>query len=720
MAVVRVRSKRRPQGGRGGSSRGGSSRGGSRGSGPRGAFPRRLTWCEIEAIFDHFFAAGTQTPEAQRAVLRFRRSRTQILPIFSWMVVSPYERERLLALDLLDRIGGRSTLQMIEDLLGDIDVYEAFKLDLQRLKESLAARVSAQPDDDEEREDEDEDDGAAAEGAEDGQAAGPAPAGRRPRPRSRRRGERAAETELETATESESESESDAERPAGRGRPAPKGRGGAQPTALEDDDDLLGKPGEAFLRACAGPIEPLLEAFAEMALDKRVSFVDRLARIDDPRLVGFLGALLTNPERALVQSALRAIAALGRVEALPALEEFLAAGPPRGVRGRAEQVRQALLAAAPAAEAAQPANEEPAAGPAPRSRRRRRSGGRSAETVEAVETSETGETPAAPAPRPRPARPAESAKRESAAEALGLVLPAVEPLAPITESLTIGAHLPRLHNCLAGGQAADGSQRFAVYRAGAEGTIERLTLLVGADGWLGASHQSGLPPDIDRRDRAADAGWVEATVGYVRTRLQQAAAINADLQRPLPREASAALAYLGSGRRTEDAEELPTAPVAVSQAAVETLLDHPVMAGWRLELRPGGQALRQWLATRGRRSASRQRKLLIDEVVGAWLGLLPPAELAARLRRQALLLRRAEAEAEADTALAGAALLLTGKGLDHPLAREIAYRAFAAGVAGHREQRRRGERRPTAVASARALSRSPGCQARRVRARRYR
>jgi HEAT repeat protein len=702
--AIKARQKRRPQ------------------PSGRSVFPRRLSWCDVDAALDYLFRSGVETPEAQRIVLRFKRARSQLLPIFGCMVVSPYERERAMALILLERMGGRTTLQVVEGLLLDQDVYDAFKLDLTRLRDVLAPRVGEAPDE------EDDEDGEAAP----------------PRRRRGRRGEED-EGEAEAGAGAEGEGEGEGRRPrprSRRGRPAPKGRAGdtarpiettrsdgaividaaaaldameaagtdpPAPSAAEEPErgtrrpqprrrplsrdkarELVTKPSEAFLDALDGGLPVLLEVFAELPAEKRVSFVDRLARTPDARAVPFLGDLLRSPERAVVQSVLKTLTAIGSPTAIPALEALIQASPARSVRVRAEQLCTEL-GARPAAEPApaafgygeesEPRGEEPDAERSGRSRSRRRrgrggrTGGPETEGVE-IESAEPETVDAAPP-----------------VDTVGLLLPALAVPTPSEEPLTVGARLPRLHECLVSGVGPDGTQEFRVYRAGEGDTLERLTSVVSESGWHGTRHDHGLSADADAVDRAAaaetGAALLPLTLAYVRARVQHAAAINADLGLALPRDASATLAWLGSSRRVDVAEEMRPDVPRPTQEAVEALLGHPLMALWRVGLATDGSAMHRWLATRGRRTASRQRKLLIDEVIETWLARHHRVQLAEQLRRQALLLRRADAEAEADTALACAAALLDADPLSSLLLREIAYRAFYTGVETRRGERRR-------------------------------
>lgn len=656
----------------------------------RGAFPRRLTWREVESAFNHMFEHGVETTEATRLIHRFKRARSQLLPIFSVMVVSPYERERTLANDLLGKIGGRTTLTMVESVLADIDIYEPFKLELRRLAEKLALDTAHLPDD----EDDDDGDGerpvrAKADGEADGEAEGEGEErGRQPRGRAKRgragaaRGKRGAPGEGEAAevvTE----------------RPRPSRRRKLKPLSEGEAKQLFSRPGEAFLAALDDPIDRLVAGFWLIDPAKRVSFADRLVKVDEPRLVPFLTALLASDQRALVHSALKAIAALGHPSALEGVEALISRTQTKAVRQRAEEVRAQLLdpaARAPQSDAAE-SDEAEEAGDGRRRSRRSRPRPKNADVLGQPDVESDGE-PGDDEGRGERTQPADAA-------GLGLVVRVAPPVELVNETpIEATARLPRLQNCLASGLGSDGTQWIWVYRAGSGGTLERLTLCVNDAGWQAAVLDQGLPGDADRADlaAAAEAGEqrVEVTMAYGRRRVQQAASINAERGLALPTCASAAMAWLGTGRRVEVEEEVDGETlITVESAQVLALLEHPLMAGWSVRVTPDGEATAQWLATRRRRSASRQRKLLIDDVVNAWLDEVGSATLAERLRLQAWLLRRANQDELADVATALAVQLLGDRATDNMLLREIVYRALGVALDEVRDLRHaeRAERR---------------------------
>ncbi|NUP99216.1 MAG: HEAT repeat domain-containing protein, partial [Armatimonadetes bacterium] len=309
------------------------------------SFQRRLTWREVETAFNYLFDVGLDNDEAERIVLRFRRARSQLLPLFSGMVVSPYEQERLVALTCLGKMGGATTAKMLDDVLADIDVHEAFKRDVRQLRETISPEPQPDEEGDEELEEVDTELGVEGEDEDELEF------------------EPAAETdatEAEAETTAESEPTTEEAREPSRSRRRSRGRGRRRepqeqaPPPVTIDPNVFEAAPEAFLTALDGPIEPLLTAFAELPLPKRLSFIDRSGRLDDARVLRFLVPLLETEEWALVQSALRAIQTLGRVEALEVVERLAADSGRKRVKLRAERVRdhlRELAAAAPPAPA---------------------------------------------------------------------------------------------------------------------------------------------------------------------------------------------------------------------------------------------------------------------------------------------------------------------------------------------------------------------------------
>lgn len=665
----------------------------------RAVFPRRLSWREVESAFDHFFDVGLRDQTAERIILRFRRARSQLLPLFSSMVVSPYERERLIALELLERMGGRATLQMVEELLGDHDVYEAFKFDLRHLRETLAARVGSQPDDDEdeERDDADGESTATAESSEDERK----PKAGRAR---RRRGRGSAsdedgEPELTVST-----------------RPLPQ----ALPDNAPLDATFFARPSDSFMARLDAEPEAVLSAFAALPDKKQVSFIDRLAAVREPNVWRFLVLQLESGDVAVIQSALKGLERQLERECIPFVEALLERGPARTVKQRATRLLAQLQAEPPepADEAADATEAGPAAEgesatsgkPAPKPRSRRGRGGRPAPLPKEAAAAEPVEAPVEE-PATEPETPREQrrdgrreqrrdrdrGRRRGPAPLAELAAAAAEPELGLAEypaptprtgePLAVEGRLPVLLGCVAGGVGIDGRQELAIFRAGPDDTVARVDLTVGDDGWWSVCYTTGAPKD----SLPNDAGWAKVTASYVRQRLQQAAVVNAQQARALPSYASAALAFVGSGKKVETEEELPSEPQPLTQGAVEALLEHPLMADWRITFRPRSGAVARWLATRGRRIASRLRKQLIDEVIDGWLATNSLADVILRLRRQAHLLDRA-GEPLAATALALAAELTAGRTRDSLLLRELAYRGFVRGVDFERQQSREQQR----------------------------
>ncbi len=619
------------------------------------SFQRRLTWREVEASLDHLFDVALDDDEAQRIVRRFARARSQLLPVLSGMVVSPYERERLVALDLLRRMGGAATAKMLDDVLGSEDIHRAYKLEVQRVREALGP-IQPESEAEEGEEDEARLERAGLRAADEGEELEP--------------GDEVVAVEAEA--EPAGEPEAGGRRRAGRGRSRRRrrrGDGEEAPLATVSPEVFAG-PAEAILPLLDGPVEPVHAAFATLALPKRLSFIDRSSRVKDQSILAFLLPILETNEWALVQSTLQAIDSLGFVEALPAVERLAAGAQRKRIQLRAERVRDALRAAAPASAPAAPAAEPAPAAPEPRPRPIRPARGRAVEWVAEPEM---------------PAAPAEST-------GLGLLAPP-EPTplrgqgAPVSED-----RLPRLRACLAGGVGIDGEQRLVLYRQGSEQTTERLALLLHErGGWLGQWYHRGLAADQPRLDAAQAAavgrGLVEVTVGYLRGRVLEVveAAEQAGVARPEALEP--ALAFIGAGRKAEPTEGVTAAPA--SQEQVEALLNHPLFRDWRLALEPGGEAVARWSASSGKRSASRVRRRLIDEVAEAWTATALVAGIPARLRLQAALLERSGENELAAAALGEADTLARATAVESRLLRELVYRGFQAALdARHRSRAR--------------------------------
>jgi len=627
----------------------------------------------VELAFDHLFDVGLDDDEAQRIALRFKRARTQILPIFSQMVVSPFERERSIALAMLARLGGQATAKMLETILADEEIHDAFKLDVRRLREQLAPDLMPDEDDEdeldeaEERAADDEGDEADVVDGDETPAALPAEDGERERPARRRR--RAGRQ---------------------RGRRDQPPTDAADAVAVTVDPQVFEGDPQRLLPYLSGPLEPVLQAFGEVALPKRLSFVDRSGRLTEPTILAFLLPLLQTDEWALVQSALRAIGQLGFAEALEEVEKLAADSGRKRVKLRAERVRDQLLEAAQ-----QRAAEAPA------------------ESVEVTSESVAEEATVAAAPadeapeprtgkgrsRPQPKRrgrdessePARAEGDSPAAEFGILTIAAPERRPPPTPPLQPADRLPRLGACLASGIGIDGGQRLLVFRQteadGDEQAWDRLEVRLHAGaGWVDLAFTPGLGPQaIKLEQEAATAlgeSLVEVTVGYVRGRLSEACDQTTGGGLELPAQADAALQFVGSGRKQDLAASLPEAVEPSSQDAVEQLLNHPLFAGWRLPLAADGGAVQRWEQTTGKRSASRVRRRLIDDVTRAWYqtGIAPAVTDV--LLRQALLLQRAGQDTLAQAAL-GCAASLTGEQRHperHLLLRELVYRGFQTGL----------------------------------------
>ncbi|MBI2298324.1 MAG: hypothetical protein HYU66_05120, partial [Armatimonadetes bacterium] len=249
-----------------------------------------MSWSEVESAFDHLFDVGLEDDEARRLTIRFQRARSQLLPIFSSMVVSPFERERVVALAMLERIGGRATVDMLDDILTDVEVHDAYKLDVRQLRTSL----------------------------ED-------PGKKRPRLRHGEEGEEVEEAEppaqaVQTAQPAPPRAEPGAE---------------VSPAVFEGTADT-------FLAALSADTPGVLTTFAGLTERKRLSFIDRLGRLRDPLLLGFLLPLLGGNEWALVQSVLTTLGNLGLPEAIPAVEQLAGNAQRKRVQMRAQRVLEQL------------------------------------------------------------------------------------------------------------------------------------------------------------------------------------------------------------------------------------------------------------------------------------------------------------------------------------------------------------------------------------------
>lgn len=635
----------------------------------------------MELAFDHLFDVALDDDEAQRIYVRFKRARSQVLPIFSSMVVSPYERERQVALTMLANIGGQATAKMLDGILADDEVHDAFKLDVRRLRDQLAPDLS--PDDDEDDDLEDADEREDVETTTDD------------------------ETEPVVANDEVVAAESP-ERPSRRRRRAGRGRSRKekQPAEATIDPQVFEGDPQQLLPHLEGPLEPVLQAFADVPLPKRLSFVDRSSRLQDRGILKFLLPLLQTDEWALVQSALRAIGQLGFAEALPDVEALAADSSRKRVKLRAERVRDQLLAAGDQAAATAetpPETEpepEPAEPPAPKQR------------------SESGRGKPQPKRRGRGGEAAERQPEPTAgpADEFGLMEfppPDVRP-AP-SPALHAPERLPRLGACLASGVGLDGLQRLMIIRQaeGDEAGYDRLEMLLHARlGWVDLAFTRGCGPQAvkDAQEQAAARGeaLVEVTVGYVRGRLSEAADQTKGVGGELPAQAEAALQYVGSGRKQELAAAVPESAEAVGQDVVEQLLNHPLFAGWRLPLAPDGGAVQRWEQTTGKRSASRVRRRLIDDVTRGWHQTGVATTVVERLSQQAWLLQRAGQDDLAQAALACAATLASEQ--KHPerhlLLRELVYRGFQAGLDQAEARRERQARAAYLHARRNALSRS--------------
>lgn len=590
----------------------------------RSTYNRRLTWREIRSHFETLRSLDLNSSEAKHLLPRLKRARSQLVPILGWMLTSPYELERDLAQALIPRLGGKVALDMLLGLIDDVDVYDAFKPALRELAATLTAQLEGSGADEDDEDDEGESStAAAADDADEDEDEAP----RRRRRRADVKGE----------------------------RPRSAGRRRGKPGASLDPRRLFIKPGDDFLEALDGPLDDLISAFWKLDEGRRISFVDRLDRIDDPRLGSFLSLLLASDQRPLVHSALIAIDEGGYRNALEGIEALLARDPQKTVRSRAEAVRDRLKSLPPAAAGDVGATAEGG--------RRRR-------------------------PRPKEA----AAAAPSAAELLGLALEAPREPAAAGETLAAEERLPRLRNCLATPVSAAGRQTIHIYRQGAGGQTQRLSCELSSAGWESVNLTTDLPPDQDRLDlaAAAEAGavLVEVTMAYGRRRVQQAAARTTAAEAELPAQSAAAVAWLGTGKRSETEDELPAEPVEATKEQLEALLENPLFADWAVYLSAEGQAVERWFETRNRRDAGRLRKVIIDDVITGWLTLVPAETLAERLRQQAWLLRRAGQPEAADQVLSAAAQLLAGTTTEHALLRELVYRSFAPALDRHRDLRR--------------------------------
>ena len=648
------------------------------------SFQRRLTWCEVEDAFDYLFEVGVDGTEMRRITLRFRRARSQLLPIFSSMVVSPYESERVLALQILEKMGGRSTLKALEEILDDEDVHDAYKLDVKRLRDTL-------------------------EGS-----------GIRPLQRGI--------SSFGEDDEDEDEPPTPEEKPAAKAK-APAPRPAPEPAATTDEKPgakLFDEPSERFLAALEGPIAPIFAAFTELPERKRLSFVDRLTRIKDERLVPFLTALLESTDWALIQSALKVVGESELRGALDAVRKIAETASRKRVQMRAQRVLERLQGQSPeqpetAEDEALPegsqdeGDQEPQRG---RSRSRRRGGRRSrsrrsesegsaepqdetataASADEAPPEAEAETEPAVAAEAkqddsadggPKPKRPGRGRRGrdedEGAPEADGqpahfLAPPPAATLPPSPPCAT-PEKLPKLQGCYASGLDRDGRQRLVVCRvAEQDGQFDCLTVLLDAElGWVAAQYQPGLTAAEAAAEREELVG---VTAGYVRTRVDEATVTTQQRGGELPAAAEACLSFIGGGRKAEPVAELPAEDAPnVSQEEVEQLLEHPLFAAWWVALVADSGPVSDWLSSGRRRSAARVRRRIIDDVLAAWLTSAQAARLQTLLRQQAWLLERNKQTELADIAARAAAELeASGSSLmRHRLARELVYRGLLVG-----------------------------------------
>ncbi|MCC7494220.1 MAG: HEAT repeat domain-containing protein [Fimbriimonadaceae bacterium] len=659
-------------------------------AGRSSSFQRRLTWREIDEAFDHLFDVSLYDAVANQILQRFRRSRSQLVPVLSSMVVSPYEQERLVAHHVVGRIGGLTTLKMLDDVLADEDVHEALKLDVRGLRALLEPlRASAAEEDEDEEElaerpdrrparetaDGDDEDEPEADEAEP-DAARPKPKERRAgrgRGRGRRRGEGGGEPEAEPTT----------------AEPIAPAAGGDLPPV---DARLFEGAVTSFLAALDGPLEPLLTLFATIPLPKRLSFIDRCGRLADPRVLRFLLPMVESSDWSVVQSALRALGVLGDPAALPAVEKLAGEAGRKRVQERAARVRDHLreVLAARGGEATVEPPVEPA------------------------------EEPSVAPPKRRPR--SKQAGREAAVAAPGG--PVVEPvrLAPPDpyglrpargEAWSAPSRLPRAVASWVGPVRVDGYQELVLCRAAGDQAADQLSLLLhDQGGWLAADLTRAVPL-AEIQAEAARPTRVEVTIAAFRRRVQEAADVSEAAGRPLPRDAAAALAWIGRGRG-DGVEPLPEAGEAASPVELDSILALPLLCDWRATLGPQDDLVQRWLSTSGKRSASRVRRRLIDEGVGNWCVAVGPARLARLLTAQAqLLLRAGERRAAEVLQAAAVACGSEATAVDDSLLRELTYRGFLAGLDAVYSGRRRARQHSLLRAARQRQARSSFRRARR-------
>ncbi|HIE50124.1 MAG TPA: hypothetical protein EYP85_00035 [Armatimonadetes bacterium] len=108
----------------------------------RRVFSRRLSWQEVDAALEVLFAANPDQAGIEGILRRFRRARTQLVPLFVNMLQSPDPQEREMAAFLLREMGGRLTIQTLRKQLADPDLPEESRSSLEAVLHSLGAAPS--------------------------------------------------------------------------------------------------------------------------------------------------------------------------------------------------------------------------------------------------------------------------------------------------------------------------------------------------------------------------------------------------------------------------------------------------------------------------------------------------------------------------------------------------------------------------------------------------
>lgn len=105
---------------------------------------RRITWQEMEAVFDLLFSYPLESREVAHVLRRLREARRQVLPVFLQMIQSPDAREREVAAWVLERLG-KEVLRPLHRVSTDPGLSEVVRLEIAALLERLEGQRAGMP-----------------------------------------------------------------------------------------------------------------------------------------------------------------------------------------------------------------------------------------------------------------------------------------------------------------------------------------------------------------------------------------------------------------------------------------------------------------------------------------------------------------------------------------------------------------------------------------------